>query len=78
MLAEALRTTRDRRHWVRLRTVWLAAEGRPVPFAAHICGRDDRTALRVSGVNSGNVWLTTLAGWCRQECGRALQAQGGA
>lgn len=33
-LAEALRATRDRRHWVRLRAVWLAAEGRGVPEIA--------------------------------------------
>ncbi len=28
-------------------------------FAAHVCGHDDRTALRLSGVSSGNFWLTT-------------------
>ena len=37
-LAEALRTTRVRRHWVRLRALWLAAEGRPVPEIAHELG----------------------------------------
>lgn len=37
-LAEALRTTGVRRHWVRLRALWLAAEGRPVPEIAHELG----------------------------------------
>ena len=37
-LAEALRTTRVRRHWVRLRALWLAGEGRPVPEIAHELG----------------------------------------
>ena len=28
-------------------------------FAAHVCGHDARTALRLSGASSGNFWLTT-------------------
>ncbi len=28
-------------------------------FAAHVCGHDARIALRLSGVSSGNFWLTT-------------------
>jgi len=47
-LAEALRTTRVRRHWVRLRAVWLAAEGRPVPEIAADLG---------AGASSVFAWL---------------------
>lgn len=47
-LAEALRTARDRRHWVRLRAVWLAAEGRPVPEIAADLG---------AGASSVFAWL---------------------
>jgi transposase len=36
-VAEALRTVRERRHWLRLRGIWLAAAGVPVPeVAAHL------------------------------------------
>ena len=28
-------------------------------FTAHVCGHDNHTALRLSGVRSGNFWLTT-------------------
>lgn len=38
-LAVALQTTRDRRHWVRLRGVWLAAEGMPVEEICRVLGR---------------------------------------
>ena len=47
-LAEALRATRDRRHWVRLRAVWLAAEGRGVPEIAADLG---------AGASSVFEWL---------------------
>lgn len=47
-LAEALRTTSVRRHWVRLRAVWLAAEGRPVPEIAADLG---------AGASSVFAWL---------------------
>ena len=38
-LTAALQTTRDRRHWVRLRGVWLAAEGVPVEEICQALGR---------------------------------------
>jgi len=47
-LAGALRATRVRRPWVRLRAVWLAAAGRPVPEIAADLG---------AGASSVFAWL---------------------
>lgn len=34
-------------------------EAHAAAFVEHVCGHTDRAALRLSGVSSGNFWLTT-------------------